>query len=125
MDSSYQMAFNTWYAYTDNLGDYIKNKVLNNANMPQSILLTTGSLPTTMAKQNIYDLAGNVVEWTLERATSTSGVPCVARGGYFVGPGSSYPASYLNADGMNVSNYNHRLPCFTLLKIEVLKSNNF
>ena len=31
---------------------------------------------------NIYDMAGNVYEWTTETYTSTS-TPCVARGGYF------------------------------------------
>ena len=44
-------------------------------------LLTTGS-STGLAKQNIYDFAGNVYEWTLEQ-TSNSGNPCVYRGGNY------------------------------------------
>ncbi len=56
------------------------------------ILLTTGASDTN-SKYNIYDLAGNVYEWTLER-TSYAGYPCACRGGDFYDAGSYYPASY-------------------------------
>ena len=46
------------------------------------ILLTTGASDTN-CKYNIYDLAGNVTEWTLER-TSHEGCPCSGRGGNYV-----------------------------------------
>ena len=55
---------------------------------------STGAIPDNMAKQNIFDLAGNIWEWTLERATSSSGVPCSYRGGVYGYTGSDYPASY-------------------------------
>ncbi len=55
------------------------------------ILLTTGASDTN-SKYNIYDLAGNVFEWTLERTSSTS-VPCAYRGGSYSSNGSDYPAS--------------------------------
>jgi formylglycine-generating enzyme required for sulfatase activity len=58
----------------------------------KSILLTTGASDTN-SKYNIYDLAGNVYEWTLERTSNTSH-PCAYRGGNFDFPGSYYPASY-------------------------------
>ena len=41
---------------------------------------------------NIYDLAGNVWEWTLEKSTTTRD-PCARRGGSYGLDGSSYPAS--------------------------------
>ena len=56
------------------------------------ILLTTGASDTN-SKYNIYDLAGNVYEWTLERTSHTS-IPCADRGGRFSLTGSSTPASY-------------------------------
>ena len=53
--------------------------------------LSTGATTRNM-KKNIYDLAGNMFEWTLEKTSYTYG-PCALRGGYFYGTGSAYPAS--------------------------------
>ena len=44
-----------------------------------SVLLTTGATERN-SKMNIYDLAGNVREWTLEKSTNTD-FPCAYRGG--------------------------------------------
>ncbi len=55
------------------------------------ILLTTGATEATNL-QNIYDLAGNVWEWTLEKTSRDSG-PCAVRGGNFRYDGSNYPVS--------------------------------
>ena len=55
-------------------------------------LLTTGS-STGLAKQNIYDFAGNVNEWTLEQ-TSDSSYSCALRGGDCFSHGGYGPASY-------------------------------
>ena len=41
---------------------------------------------------NIYDIAGNVVEWTLENTSSTD-YPCARRGGVFDSAGSFSPAA--------------------------------
>ena len=55
----------------------------------ESILLTTGASDTFKAK-NIFDLAGNVYEWTMEANYSTSRV---YRGGLYCYAGSDNPAS--------------------------------
>ena len=56
------------------------------------ILLTTGA-DSSFSVQNIYDIAGNVYEWTLENTSNASG-PCVQRGGTYINDGSGAPAAY-------------------------------
>ena len=56
-----------------------------------SILLTTGA-GSGFSVQNIYDIAGNVWEWTLEK-TSNASLPCALRGGYYGRTGSYFPAA--------------------------------
>ena len=59
------------------------------------ILLTTGATEATNL-QNIYDIAGNVYEWTLEFYDASS--PCVPRGGSYGNHGSDCPAKYRGND---------------------------
>ena len=56
----------------------------------ENILLTTGASEDFKTK-NIYDLAGNVYEWTNEAFLETDRV---YRGGYYGDLGFKYPASY-------------------------------
>ena len=56
-----------------------------------SVLLTTGATKRN-SKMNIYDLAGNVWEWTLEKSTDTD-LPCANRGGNYNDVDSRSPAS--------------------------------
>ena len=58
------------------------------------IVLTTGA-DSSFSVQNIYDIAGNVLEWTLEN-TSNASDSCAGRGGYFYNTGSVYPAASRN-----------------------------
>ena len=64
-------------------------------------LLTTGA-DSSFSVQNIYDIAGNVWEWTLEKTSYTS-CPCACRGGSFGSAGSSIPASYRSNDSTDLS----------------------
>ena len=73
------------------LGDWTKGAYGKKASKT-SILLSTGA-SEEFSKQGIYDLAGNVLEWTLEY-TSHSSNPCAYRGGYCNNYGSSSPAAY-------------------------------
>ena len=59
-----------------------------------AILLTTGA-DSSFSVQNIYDIAGNVCEWTLEN-TSNASKPCARRGDSYDDNGSDYPAAYRN-----------------------------
>ena len=56
------------------------------------ILLSTGA-SETFNKKEIYDIAGNVDEWTLEY-TSYSNSPCVSRGGDYALYGSTFSVVY-------------------------------
>ena len=58
----------------------------------ESFLLTTGASDSFKAK-NIFDLAGNVYEWTMEANNSTRRV---GRGGFYNNNGSLNPASTRN-----------------------------
>ena len=58
-----------------------------NKEATNSILLTTGTI-VGFEKQNIFDLAGNMWEWTLENS-NVSSQPCVIRGGSYESESSS------------------------------------
>ena len=88
---------NTTFTYTDLAGASATKK------SSTSTLCPTG---VTTPMLNIYDLGGNVWEWTTEtfyntadeatagtgRASSNSGEPCAIRGGGYDGAYASYPA---------------------------------
>ena len=66
-----------------------------------SIILTTGA-DTSFSLMNIYDLAGNVWEWTIEK-TSDDKNPCAGRGGNYNDYGSNLPVSYRYSDSTSSS----------------------
>ena len=73
-----------------------------------AILLTTGATEATNL-QNIYDIAGNVWEWTLEFYNTSS--PCVGRGGSYYDYGSNYPAKnrYYYDTSLYINNVGFRI----------------
>lgn len=89
---SYRLS-TTWTPYNQTTSNNFVNS--NSVKQVQSngngILLTTGASDDCQ-KMNIYDLAGNVWEWTLEY-TSDTFTPCAIRGGSYGYSGSYGPAS--------------------------------
>ena len=90
-------ALDTWYNYNTALENCVTyangiSKKVSASSNSNSILLTTGA-SDICRKMNIYDLAGNVWEWTLEYTADTRD-PCARRGGVCYINGSSTPASY-------------------------------
>ena len=78
----------TWGNYWDQTftfdgGSYLTSwsEKLSNNNKSSVGLLTTGATERNKAK-NIYDLAGNTMEWTKEKYNETE---CVFRGGWYTG----------------------------------------
>ena len=78
---------------TTNFVDSSRNKIAHSS-YGKAILVTTGTSETNKV-MNIYDIAGNVYEWTLELASDTNG-PCATRGGSYCFIGSDLPAAYRN-----------------------------
>ena len=78
--------------YSSNYGNSWEKASSMGKVLSSSILLSTGA-SESFSKMGIYDLAGNVYEWTLEY-TSTTYVPCAGRGGFYCDVGSNCPASY-------------------------------
>ena len=88
---------------TTNFVDSSKNKLAQSSD-GSGILVTTGTSEKNKV-MNIYDVAGNVWEWTLEK-TSDTNYPCAFRGGVFSTTGSDVPAasrSYGSTGGSYVS----------------------
>ena len=91
--------------YSTNYGDTFKacpNPFKKESN--SGILLTTGA-DSSFSVQNIYDIAGNVIEWTLEK-NSFTGFPCANRGGNYNNTGSNNPAANRNNNSTDNSNNN-------------------
>ena len=120
----------SWGNYSNNLwnitNENSKYAILNTSNYTldwtsgaygvkgssKNILLSTGA-SETFSKQGIYDLAGNVWEWTLEY-TAHSSYPCAIRGGNFNYNGSNYPAAnrYYSFTTVYSSDFGFRLSLY-------------
>ena len=85
---------------TKNFVDSSRNKLAESGG--NGILVTTGTSETNKV-MNIYDIAGNVYEWTLELTSYADG-PCACRGGCFHTTGSNSPAASRGSDSTGLSN---------------------
>ncbi len=92
-----------WYNFnSDEKSNLVeKSQKKSQSSYENGILLTTGATEATNL-QNIYDIAGNVWEWTLEK-TSNDSYPCAFRGGGFCYNGSNAPASDRNISDLSDS----------------------
>ena len=85
--------------YSTNHGNTF-NVCLYSKTLSASVLLTTGA-DTSFSLMNIYDIAGNVWEWTREFCSAKS--PCAIRGGSCYLNGSYNPARDRNGNTTRVS----------------------
>ena len=92
----------TWTPYNQTTSNnFVKNGVKQVQSNTNGILLTTGA-SDVCKKMNIYDLAGNVEEWTLEY-TNNSANSCARRSGNYQTSGSNIPASSRNLNPATTS----------------------
>ena len=91
--------------YSSNYGNSWTTATEKSKTSSEQILLSTGAAET-FSKMGIYDLAGNVLELTLEYTSSTK-YPCAVRGGLYLGFSSSFPAS--SRSGYITNGYDRRV----------------
>ena len=97
------------------LGAFSANEATTNKPENNSWLLTTGACETNKAK-NIYDVAGNVYEWTMEAYSSDDRV---YRGGLYSVLGYYTPASYRAHVNPGSNNWPNRFSSHTLYKVSL------
>ena len=85
--------------YSTNHGNTF-NACLYKKTSSASVLLTTGA-DTSFSLMNIYDIAGNVWEWTREFCSASN--PCAIRGGSCYSNGSYFPARDRNGNTTSFS----------------------
>ena len=92
--------------YSENKGETYKSVTGTYSKQQNADVLLTTGVTNRNSTLNIYDLAGNVWEWTLEQYTSISYDPCARRGGFYNFYGYGVPASYHNSSSTTDSNGN-------------------
>ena len=104
----------TWNAYNEDETGFVESSEKKSQSTDENgILYTTGANTKNNSRKNICDIAGNVVEWTIENTSFTSD-PYSGRGGNYRNTGTSsaslragYPTHYSWSDA--------RFSCLTLL----------
>ena len=85
-----------WNDYNESENEYVEKQVKKKQSLGNGILLTTGA-SNEISKQNIYELAGNLWEWTLEYSNDREN-PSVSRSGSVDGEGGSIPSNIRNSN---------------------------
>ena len=101
-DWTFSSTWNLATAATANFVDSSRNKIAQYSN-GSGILVTTGTSEKNKVMK-IYDVAGNVDEWTLEKTSNTDS-PCATRGGNYRTIGSASPAADRYRDSTDGSDY--------------------
>ena len=104
---------NTKAKYSKNDGKSFTACPYEKQSIYEEILLTTGA-DESFSMMNIYDIAGNVWEWTLEY-TSDAAYSCASRGGYYNTDGDWNPANYRDGGFIVTRRLRRWFPYFTLL----------
>ena len=106
--AQYGKVGNTWNNFDSALGSIVvsnettgKMKKTKQSSYTNGILLTTGGTEQSKV-MNIYDMAGNIWEWTLEKTSDTDN-PCANRGGSFNNAGSYNPTAIRSPDSTGIS----------------------
>ena len=105
----------TWSPSTTATASFVdssRNKIAQSSR-ENGILVTTGTSEKNKV-MNIYDIAGNVGELTLEKTSYTSS-QCAIRGGGYSFAGSELPAANRINGNTEGSGRQRRFPCFTFL----------
>ena len=89
-DGTLSSTWNPTTTSTPNFVDTSRNKIAQSSD-GNGILVTTGTSEKNKV-MNIYDVAGNVFKWTLEKTSNVSS-PCAKRGGDYNLGGSDYPTA--------------------------------
>ena len=106
----------SWGNYSNATFEYVNSSGSETTkNENSGTRIPTGSTEYTKAN-NIYDLAGNVWDWTMEAYSTSSRV---YRGGYYYSNGTNYPADNRNNNNPTNNNSNRRLSCSTLISIQM------
>ena len=95
--------------YASNYGESWTTATEKSKTSSEDILLSTGA-SESFSKMEIYDLAGNVSEWTLEY-TSKTNRPCAFRGGGYDYTGSICPASSHNNYTTTIASNDYGFRC--------------
>ena len=106
----------TWSPSTTTTASFVdssRNKIAQSSR-ENGILVTTGTSEKNKV-MNIYDIAGNVGELTLEKTSYTSS-QCAIRGGGYSFAGSELPAANRINASTEGSGRQPRFPCFTFLE---------
>ena len=109
--AQYGQLGNEWKNFDSALGSIVvsnettgKMKKTEQSSYSNGILITTGGTEQSKV-MNIYDIAGNVIELTLEWTSDTDD-PCADRGGIFNFAGSGHPAASRDYDSTDFIFYN-------------------